>query len=46
MAYILEVYSCTSQVIQWLKIQETLVLPLAREDLTCCGATKPMHHSY
>ena len=27
-------------------MQETQVRFLVREDLTCCGGTKPMHHSY
>ena len=39
-----------SLVAQWLRIrlpmQETRVRALAREDPTCRGATKPMHHNY
>ena len=39
-----------SLVTQWLRIrlpmQGTQVQALVREDLTCCGATKPMHHNY
>ena len=43
---------CTwaSLVAQWLRIrlpmQGTRVGALLREDPTCCGATKPMHHNY
>ena len=40
----------TSLVAQWLRIhlpmQGTRVRALVREDPTCCGATKPMHHNY
>ena len=40
----------TSLVAPWLKIrlpiQGTRVWSLVREDLTCCGATKPVHHNY
>ena len=40
----------TSLVVQWLRIclpmQGTMVRALVREDPTCCGATKPMHHNY
>ena len=40
----------TSLVMQWLRIhlpmQGTQVRALVWEDPTCCGATKPMHHSY
>ena len=40
----------TYLVAQWLRIrlpvQETQVQALVREDPTCCGATKPVHHSY
>ena len=39
-----------SLVAQWLRIrlpmQGTQVRALVREDLTCCGATKPLHHNY
>ena len=39
-----------SLVVQWLRIclpmQGTQVQALVREDPTCCGATKPVHHSY
>ena len=40
----------TSLVVPWLRIhlsmQETWVQPLVREESTCCGETKPMHHNY
>ena len=40
----------TSLVVQWLRIrlpmQGTQVLALVREDPTCCGAIKPVHHNY
>ena len=40
----------TSLVAQWLRIrlpmQGTRVRALVREDPTCCGATKPVHHNY
>ena len=40
----------TSLVVQWLRIhlpmQGIRVQSLVREDLTCHGATKPMHHNY
>ena len=40
----------TSLVAQWLRIrlpmQGTQVRALVREDPTCRGATKPMHHNY
>uniref|UniRef100_A0A8C0I572 Inositol monophosphatase 2 n=1 Tax=Balaenoptera musculus TaxID=9771 RepID=A0A8C0I572_BALMU len=40
----------TSLVVQWLKnppaTQGTRVQSLVREDPTCCGATKPVHHNY
>ena len=40
----------TSLVAQRLRIrlpmQQTQVRALVREDPTCCGATKPMHHNY
>ena len=40
----------TSLVVQWLRIrlpmQGTQVQSLVREDPTCRGATKPMHHNY
>ena len=40
----------TSLVVQWLRIrlpmQGTWVRDLVREDPTCRGATKPMHHNY
>ena len=40
----------TSLVAQWLRIrlpmQGTRVRSLAREDPTCCGATKPVHYNY
>ena len=40
----------TSLVVQWLRIrlpmQGTRVRALVREDPTCRGATKPMHHNY
>ena len=40
----------TSLVAQWLRIclpmQETRVRALVREDPTCCGAAKPVHHNY
>ena len=44
-------YICgTSLVAQWLRIrlpmQGTRVRALAREDPTCCGATKPVGHNY
>ena len=39
-----------SLVAQWLRIhlpvQETWVRALVREDPTCRGATKPVHHNY
>ena len=39
-----------SQVAQWLRIclpmRGTRVRALAREDPTCCGATKPVSHNY
>ena len=39
-----------SLVAQWLRIrlpmQGTWVRALVREDPTCCGATKPVHHNY
>ena len=39
----------TSLVVQWLGIwlpmQETRVRSLVQEDLTCHGATKPVHHN-
>ncbi|KAJ8797854.1 hypothetical protein J1605_017056 [Eschrichtius robustus] len=39
-----------SLVAQWLRIrllmQGTWVRALVREDLTCCGATKPVRHNY
>ena len=39
-----------SLVVQWLRIrlpmQGTWVRALVREDLTCRGATKPVHHNY
>ena len=42
--------SGTSLVAQWLRIrlpmQGTRVRSLVRGDPTCCGATKPVHHSY
>ncbi|XP_059792756.1 WASH complex subunit 3 isoform X5 [Balaenoptera ricei] len=42
--------SGASLVTQWLRIllpmQGTRVRALVREDPTCCGATKPMHHNY
>ena len=42
--------SWASLVVQWFRIylpmQETWVWSLVREDPTCFGATKPMHHSY
>ena len=41
---------CASLVVQWLRIclpiQGTRVRALVREDPTCCGATKPVHHNY
>ena len=40
----------TSMVMQWLGIrlpmQGTCVRALVREDPTCRGATKPVHHNY
>ena len=40
----------TSLVAQWLRIhlpmQGTRVRALVQEDLTCCGATKPVYHNY
>ena len=40
----------TSLVAQWLRIrlpmQGTWVRSLVWEDLTCCGATKPVLHNY
>ena len=40
----------TSLVAQWLRIrlpmQGTRVRALVREDPTCRGATKPVHHNY
>ena len=40
----------TSLVAQWLRIclpmQGTRVRALLREDPTCRGATKPLHHNY
>ena len=46
-----EIRSCgTSMVVQWLRIrlpmQGTWVRALVREDLTCCGTKKTMHHNY
>ena len=45
-----EILPWTSLMVQWLRIrlpmQETWVRALVRENPTCCGATKPMHHSY
>ena len=42
--------SGTSLVAQWLRIclpmQGTRVRALVREDPTCCGTTKPVHHNY
>ena len=39
-----------SLVVQWLRIclpmQGTWVRALVRDDPTCCGATKPLHHNY
>ena len=44
------VHFWASLVAQWLRIrlpvQGTRVQALVWEDLTCCGATKPVHHSY
>ena len=44
------VISGTSLVAQWLRIhqlmQGTRVRAVVREDLTCRGATKPVHHNY
>ena len=43
-------YHRASLVAQWLRIclpmQGTWVQALVREDPTCCGATKPVHHNY
>ena len=40
--------SGASLVVQWLRIQlamqGTRVWPSVREDPTCCGAAKPVHH--
>ena len=40
----------TSLVVQWLRIRlpmlGTRVRALVREDPTCHGATKPVHHNY
>ena len=49
--YILIIYNIgTSLVVQWLRIclpmQGTRVQALVQEDLTCCGATKPVRHNY
>ena len=42
--------SGASLVVQWLRIrlpmQGTQVRALVREDPTCLGATKPVHHNY
>ena len=39
----------TSLVVQWIRIhlpmQRVRVQSLAREDSTCCGAAKPVHHN-
>ena len=39
-----------SLVVQWLRIclpmQGTWAQVLVQEDLTCCRATKPVHHNY
>ena len=49
---ILEYKHChrASLVAQWLGVhlpmQGTQVQALVREDPTCCGATKPVHHNY
>ena len=44
------VWYWTSLVVQWLRIhlprQEAWIQSLVWEDSTCCGADKPMHHSY
>ena len=46
---LLKMNSWTSLVVQWLGIhllmQGTQVPFLVREDSTCCGATKPLHHN-
>ena len=43
-------YEGASLVAQWLRIclpmQGTRVQALVREDSTCCGATRPVSHSY
>ena len=43
-------FSWASLVVQWLRIclpmEGTRVRTLVREDPTCCGATKPVRHSY
>ena len=47
---ILIMYQGTPLVAQWLRIrlpmQGTRVQSLVREDPTCRGATKPVHHNY
>ncbi|KAJ8780339.1 hypothetical protein J1605_011603 [Eschrichtius robustus] len=44
------VFTGTSLVAQWLRIclpmQRAQVRALVREDPTCRGATKPVHHNY
>ena len=48
--FLLKINLWTSLVAQWLRIhlpmQGTRVQSLVRKDPTCCGATKPVHHSY
>ena len=50
LAVIQKVKHRTSLVAQWLRIrlpmQGTRVRALVREDPTCRGATKPVHHNY
>ena len=45
-----KIYLWASLVVQWLRIllpmQGTWVRALAREDPTCRGAAKPVHHNY
>ena len=49
-ALIKEILQRASLVAQWLRIhlpmQGTWVRALVREDPTCQGATKPVHHNY
>ena len=48
--YLKTSFTGTSLVVQWLRIclpmQENWVRSPVREDPTCCGTTKPVHHNY